>query len=112
MPLQFAAVVDVVVARAVDVAGVDAVVAAMTATAHPAGSLTGMTAPAGGELLLPAAAIARQLDLLTDLAMLPMTLESCNLQKPHLLCWRVSCSYENEKRGGGGRGNWGAADGT
>jgi hypothetical protein len=21
-------------------------------------------------------------------------------------------SYENEKRGGGGRGNWGAADGT
>jgi hypothetical protein len=53
VPLQFAAVVDVVVVRAVAVVAADVVVAAMTATAHPAGSLTGMMAPAGGELLLP-----------------------------------------------------------
>lgn len=65
MPLQLAAVVDVVVVRAVDVAGADVVVDAMTATAHPAGSLTGMMPPAGGELLLPAAATVCQLDLCT-----------------------------------------------
>jgi hypothetical protein len=46
MPL-LAAAVDV--ARAVDVVDVDVVAAAMTATALPVGSLTGMMALAGGE---------------------------------------------------------------
>jgi len=45
VPLQLAAVVDVV--RVVDAVDVDVVEAATTATAHPAGSLTGMMALAG-----------------------------------------------------------------
>lgn len=49
MPLQLAAVEDVV--RAVDVVAVAVVVAAMTVTALPAGSLTGMMALAGGKSL-------------------------------------------------------------
>ena len=49
VPLQFAVEVVVDVARAVDVVAVDVVVAAMTATVDPAGSLTGTTALAGGE---------------------------------------------------------------
>lgn len=131
--LQPAAVVGVERAVGVVVLAVVAVVdgagAATTATAHPAASLTGMMAQAGGESIAG-------LMLCFRCCNRPLCLQGSLRQQPNTVCLRQHlefplapsaddpsadelllllcvdcCSYEHQKRNGGGRGNWGAEDG-
>lgn len=92
-------VVRVVVVKVVVVAEdvADVVVAGMTATADPGESLTGMMALAGGEYCFAPLMLFKQSLL--------------NLAHPISYIFTIICSYEVSKRGGGGRGNWGADDG-